>query len=178
MEKVSDKSLIFIDHQKVADKIGFYRRGLLIILCSFMEDQEHFTFQTEWMAKQLLACNINHKVYNTRLVSDFTYQFFENGYLLSTSMYCEELSRWIPIQLTWIRGLSKRYYQLHFATLFQQFLKPEITKAEHDILVCNIVDFSFAQQEGFVAAYWEVFGLCNKKIVLDKTQGCHQHYQE
>jgi hypothetical protein len=130
------------------------------------------------MAKQLLACNINHKVYNTRLVSDFTYQFFENGYLLSTSMYCEELSRWIPIQLTWIRGLSKRYYQLHFATLFQQFLKPEITKAEHDILVCNIVDFSFAQQEGFVAAYWEVFGLCNKKIVLDKTQGCHQHYQE
>jgi hypothetical protein len=59
--------------------------------------------------------------------------------------------------------------------LFWQFLKPEITKEERDILVCNIVDFSLAQREGFVAAYWEVFGFCDKKIVLDKLQG--QHYR-
>jgi hypothetical protein len=176
MEQFSYKSLIFIDHQKVANKIGFYRRGLLIISCSFMEDQEHFTFQTEWMAKQLLARNIDHKVYNTGLVSEVTYWFFENGYLLTTSMYCEDLARLILIQLTWIQGLSRRYYQLHFETLLRQFLKPEITKAERDILVCNIVDFSLTQKEGFVAVYWEVFDLCNKKIVLDKLQGCHQHY--
>jgi hypothetical protein len=65
-------------------------------------------------------------------------------------MYCKELARWIPIQLTWIRGLAERYYQVHFAGLFHQFLVPDFTKAERDI-----VDFLAAQREGFVAAYWE-----------------------
>ncbi|EFP88787.2 uncharacterized protein PGTG_14126 [Puccinia graminis f. sp. tritici CRL 75-36-700-3] len=129
------------------------------------------------MQKRLLARDIDHKVYSTGLVSDVTYRFFQNGYLLSTSMYCEELARWIPIQLTWIRGLAERYYQVHFAGLFHQFLVSDFTKAERDILVCNIVDFLAAQREGFVAAYWEVFGKCDKMIVLNKLQGCHEHYQ-
>jgi hypothetical protein len=142
-----------------------------------MEDAEHFTFQTEWMAKLLVARDINHQVYSQGLVSDVTYLFFLNGYLLSTSMYCEELGRWVPIQLTWIRGLSENYYKIHFATLFSQFQKPDITQEERDTLVCNIVDFSAAQREGFVAAYWQVFGICNKKIVLGKLQSCHEHYR-
>ncbi|EHS63540.1 uncharacterized protein PGTG_21646 [Puccinia graminis f. sp. tritici CRL 75-36-700-3] len=65
-------------------------------------------------------------------------------------MYCEELGRWVP---------------------------PEFTPEERDILVRNIVDFSAARREGFVAAYWEVFGICDKKIVLGKLQGCHEHYR-
>jgi hypothetical protein len=81
------------------------------------------------------------------------------------------------VQLTWIRGLSENYYKIHFATLFRQFLKPEFTPEERDILVRNIVDFSAAQREGFVAVYWEVFGICDKKIVLGKLQGCHEHYR-
>ena len=129
------------------------------------------------MGKRLLARNIDDQVYSTGLVSDVTYRFFENGYLLSTSMYCEELARWVPIQLTWIRGLAEKYYLIHFATLFRQFAKPEFTKEEQDILVRNIVDFSAAQREGFVAAYWEVFGQCEKRIVLAKLQGCHEHYR-
>ncbi|EFP90826.2 uncharacterized protein PGTG_16852 [Puccinia graminis f. sp. tritici CRL 75-36-700-3] len=161
----------------ITDMFKWVKRGLLIISSSYLEGDEHFTFQSEWMRKRLLARDIDHNVYSTGLVSDVTYRFFRNGYLLSTSMYCEELARWIPIQLTWIRGLSEKYYQVHFAVLFRQFLGPEFTTTERNILVCNIVDFSAAQREGFVAAYWEVFGICDKKIVLDKLQGCHEHYR-
>jgi hypothetical protein len=142
-----------------------------------LEEGKHFTFQTKWMAKLPVACDLNHQVYSQGLVSDVTYWFFLKGYLLSTSMFCKELGRWVPVQLTWIRGLLENYYKIHFATLFSQFVKPEITKEERDILVCNIVDFSAAQREGFVEAYWHVFGICKKKVVLGKLQGCHEHYR-
>ncbi|EFP89599.2 uncharacterized protein PGTG_15748 [Puccinia graminis f. sp. tritici CRL 75-36-700-3] len=165
-----------VDDKFITDLFKWVKRGMLIISSSYLEGEEHFTFQSEWMQKRLLARNIDNQVYSTGLVSDVTYRFFRNGYLLSTSMYCEELARWVPIQLTWIRGLAEKYYERHFATLFRQFLRPDFTKAERDILVCNIVDFSAAQREGFVAAYWEVFGVCEKKVVLDKLQGCHEHY--
>ncbi|EFP89143.2 uncharacterized protein PGTG_14984 [Puccinia graminis f. sp. tritici CRL 75-36-700-3] len=165
-----------IDDKFLIDMFQWNKCGLRIISAGFQEDAEHFTFQTEWMAKRLVARDIDHKVYSQGLVSDVTYRFFLNGYLLSTSMFCEELSRWIPVQLTWIRGLSENYYKIHFATLFRQFLKPDITKEERDVLVCNVVDFSAAQREGFVEAYWEVFGICDKKIVLGKLQGCHEHF--
>jgi hypothetical protein len=141
-----------------------------------LEEGKHFTFQTEWMAKLLVARDLNHQVYSQGLVSNVTYCFFLNGYLLSTSMFCEELGQWVPVQLTWIRGLSQNYYKIHFATLFSQFVKPEITKEERKILVCNIVDFLAAQREGFVEAYWHFFGICEKKVVLGKLQGCHEHY--
>ncbi|EFP75099.2 uncharacterized protein PGTG_01692 [Puccinia graminis f. sp. tritici CRL 75-36-700-3] len=166
-----------VGDQFITDMFKWVKRGLLIISSSYLEGEEHFTFQSEWMRKRILARDIDHKVYGTGLVSDVTYRFFRNGYLLSTSMYCEELARWIPIQLTWIRGLAKRYYQIHFAVLFRQFVIPDFTEAERDVLVCNIVDFSAAQREGFVTAYWEVFGMCDKKVVLDKLQGCHEHYR-
>ncbi|EFP86465.1 uncharacterized protein PGTG_12421 [Puccinia graminis f. sp. tritici CRL 75-36-700-3] len=153
------------------------RRGLQITSASFLDGSEHFTFQTEWMAKRLLARDLDNRVYSGGLVSDVTYRFFENGYLLSTSMYVEEITRWVPVQLTWIRGLSAGYYRIHFATLFRQFLKPEITEVERDILVRNIVDFSLAQREGFIEAYGEVFGIFDRAQVLGKLQGCHQHYR-
>jgi hypothetical protein len=48
---------------------------------------EHFTFQTAWMATQLVARDREGQVYNGGLLLDVTYKFFENGYLLTTSMY-------------------------------------------------------------------------------------------
>jgi hypothetical protein len=70
------------------------------------------------MADCLLARNHKNKIYSGGLLSDVTYKFFQNGYLLSTLMFCEQLGRWVPIQLSWIRGLSKNYYKIHFAQLF------------------------------------------------------------
>ena len=45
---------------------------------------------------------------------DVIYKFFKNGYLLTTSMFCEKVCRWIPIHFSWIRGLEETYYHEHF----------------------------------------------------------------
>ncbi|POW19445.1 hypothetical protein PSHT_04648 [Puccinia striiformis] len=72
-------------------------------------------------------------------------------------MFCDELARWIPVQISWIRGLSTEYYYIHFAILFRQFLKAQITPLERDDLVLQVVDFLKAQTEGFISAYIDVF---------------------
>ncbi|OAV91840.1 hypothetical protein PTTG_08129, partial [Puccinia triticina 1-1 BBBD Race 1] len=114
---------------------------------------EHFTFQTKWMAERLVTRDHNNEVYSGGLLSDVTYRLFETGYLLSTSMFCEETGRWIPVQLSWIRGLSAEYYQAHFTMLFEQFLQPSFSFLDRETLVRQVVDFSLAQREGFISAY-------------------------
>ncbi|OAV90974.1 hypothetical protein PTTG_28141 [Puccinia triticina 1-1 BBBD Race 1] len=84
---------------------GWAARAMWIISSSFMPQTEHFTFQTKWMLDQLMARDSDNQVYSGGLLLDVTYRYFENGYLLTTSMFCDELQQWIPIQLTWIRGL-------------------------------------------------------------------------
>jgi hypothetical protein len=37
----------------------FARRGLIIISSSFMQGEEHFTFQTPWMKERHLVCGQN-----------------------------------------------------------------------------------------------------------------------
>ncbi|OAV85246.1 hypothetical protein PTTG_30668, partial [Puccinia triticina 1-1 BBBD Race 1] len=161
----------------ILDMFGWASRGLWIISSSFMPKAEHFTFQTKWMSDRLLARDKDNKVYSGGLISDVTYRYFETGYLLTTSMFCEDLKRWIPIQLTWIRGLSEQYYKIHFATLFRQFLAAPITPAERDTLVREVVDFSSAQVEGFVSAYLEVFRQGTRKEVRGMLKGCREHYR-
>jgi hypothetical protein len=152
------------------------RRGLLIISSSFMAGKEHFMFQTQWMANRLLSCNDRNKVYTGRLVSDVIYRFFENGYLLSTSMFCDKSARWVPVQLSWICGLAKNYYCFHFAILFQQFQIPSILIPEQEKLACQVVDFSLAQKEGFIQAYMEVFRKTDRQNALKHLKGCHEHF--
>jgi hypothetical protein len=123
---------------------------------------EHFTFKTQWMADRLLAHNKDNELYHGGLLSNVTYCFFENGYLLSTSMFCEDLQRWIPVQLTWIQGLSKKYYHMHFVVLLRQFFTSGITAGKRSLLVRQVVDFSLAQRNGFVSAYMEVFRVADK----------------
>ncbi|EFP92034.1 uncharacterized protein PGTG_17865 [Puccinia graminis f. sp. tritici CRL 75-36-700-3] len=160
------------------DPMSKDERGLLITSASFFPQNEHFTFQTQWMADRLLARDENNQVYSGGLISNVTYRYFETGYLLSTSMYCEDLHRWIPIQLTWIRGLSEEYYKLHFTTLFRQFQAAPVTPAERDTLVRQVVDFSTAQAEGFVSAYLEVFRQGTQKEVRRMLKGCREHFRQ
>ena len=144
---------------------------------SFVPESEHFTFQTQWMADCLLSRNHKNKIYSGGLLSDVTYKFFQNGYLLSTSMFCEQLGRWVPVQLSWIRGLSENYYKIHFAQLFRQTMIPSISKAERETLARQVVDFSMAQKEGFVNAYMEVFSEPDRKLAMSKLKGCHEHFR-
>ncbi|OAV99987.1 hypothetical protein PTTG_25128 [Puccinia triticina 1-1 BBBD Race 1] len=151
--------------------------GLLIISVSFTPGIKHFTFQTKWMAERLVTRDQNNEVYSGGLLSDVTYRLFQTGYLLSTSMFCEETARWIPVQLSWIRGLSAEYYQAHFTTLFKQFIRPSFTASDCETLVRQVVDFSLAQQEGFIAAYMKVFGVTDRQQALSKLKGCHEHFR-
>ncbi|KNE86756.1 hypothetical protein PSTG_19738, partial [Puccinia striiformis f. sp. tritici PST-78] len=91
-------------------------------------------------------------------------------------MFCEQLQRWIPVQLTWIRGLSEEYYQVHFTILLKQFFLPGITAAEREGLCRQVVDFSKAQANGFKAAYKDVFRDPSDVNASAMLKGCHQHY--
>jgi hypothetical protein len=150
---------------------------VISMLCQ--RGKEHITFQEDWMSQRLLDCGEDgNNVYKGGLISDFTYRFFAKGYLLTTLMYCKDIARWIPVQLSWIRGLSKSYYTVHFSVLFRQFLIPSLLQHEREYMACSIVDFSKVQQSGFVAAYMDVFGESNPLEALCKLKGCREHFRQ
>ncbi|EGF98492.1 uncharacterized protein MELLADRAFT_95666 [Melampsora larici-populina 98AG31] len=138
----------------------------------------HMTFQTQWMADQLLTREIDGGVYRGGLLSDVTYKFFANGYLMTTSMYHSTLRRWIPIQLTWLYGLSEEHYFAHFNTLMKQIKKAQLLPEERDTLVRQVVDFSAAQKNGFIRAYMKVFDCTDRKEALGKLKGCQEHFRQ
>jgi hypothetical protein len=80
------------------------------------------------------------------------------------------------VQLSWIRGLSKSYYTVHFSILFRQFLIPSLLQHKRKKMAWSIVDFSKAQQSGFVLAYMEVFGESDPSEALKQLKGCHEHF--
>ncbi|POW19408.1 hypothetical protein PSHT_04672 [Puccinia striiformis] len=154
------------------------QRGMTILSSSFRQGQEHFSFQTAWMQERLLArSEEGNTMYSGGLLSDVTYRFFDTGYLLTTCMYCEQIQRWIPVLLTFIRGLSEDYYQIHFAILFRQFIDHSITEAERQAITRSVVDFSAAQRKGFIAAYVEVFKTSAKEAG-DQLKGCKEHFRQ
>ncbi|POW14230.1 hypothetical protein PSHT_07487 [Puccinia striiformis] len=161
------------------DMFQWLEKGLHIISDSWTKGEEHFTFQTDWMSQRLLKrSGEGNKLYSGGLISDVTYKFFQDGYLLTTSMYCEDVSRWIPVQLSWIRGLSDKYYEIHFTVLFRQFLIDSISATEREELATSIVDFSQAQTNGFVAAYCNVFGKISRQEAINKLRGCTEHFRQ
>ncbi|KNE89021.1 hypothetical protein PSTG_17523 [Puccinia striiformis f. sp. tritici PST-78] len=173
---VPDKLGAGVGDKFIMDMFQWNRRGLLVISSGFQEEDKHFTFQSKWMAERLLAQDENNEVYQGGLISDVTYQFFEHGYLLTTSMFCEQTAQWIPVQLSWIRGLSANYYKIHFSVLLRQMVRHDITTLERDIMLRQVVDFSLAQVEGFKAALREVFGITDPVKLEKMVKGCHQHF--
>lgn len=135
----------------------------------------HMTVQTQWMHDQLVARDGEGNIYSGGLLSDVTYKFFANGYLLSTSMYHDDLRRWIPIQLTWLRGLSEAHYAVHCKTLMEQML--HLPPPDCETLVRQVVEFLMAQKNGFISAYMNVFKEEDRAVALSKLQGCHEHFR-
>ncbi|POW02868.1 hypothetical protein PSTT_11511 [Puccinia striiformis] len=130
------------------------RMGLEMISSGHGEGQEHYTFQTRWMSQMLLSRREEgNKLYSGGLISDVTYKFFKNGYLLTTSIYCDDINRWIPVQLSWILGLSESYYEIHFTVLFRQFLLPSISPASV-----------------------KLWPLAFRTEALKKLKGCREHF--
>ncbi|KAI7939582.1 hypothetical protein MJO29_014318 [Puccinia striiformis f. sp. tritici] len=150
---VPDKLGAGVGDKFIMDMFQWCRRGLLVISAGFQEENEHFTFQSKWMADRLLARDENNEIYQGGLISDVTYRFFEHGYLLTTSMFCEQTARWIPM------------------------VRPDITILERDIMARQVVNFSLAQVEGFKAALREVFGITDPVKLEKMVKGCHQHFR-
>ena len=65
---------------------------------------------------------------------------------------------------------------MHFAQLFHQKMISSITQSKQETLVCQVVDFSMAQKEGFVTAYMEVFSETDWNQEMSKLKGCHVHF--
>ncbi|EGG03666.1 uncharacterized protein MELLADRAFT_90037 [Melampsora larici-populina 98AG31] len=151
--------------------------GMLERSSSFKPRNAHMTFQTEWMTRQLLSRDEDNNVHSGGLLSNVTYKFFANGHLLSTSMYNKDLRRWIPILFTWLRSLTEEHYSAHFETLMSQIKAADMTAAERDTLVRQVVDFSAAQKNGFIMAYMEVFQETDRAVALDKLKGCEEHFR-
>ncbi|EGG11649.1 uncharacterized protein MELLADRAFT_90988 [Melampsora larici-populina 98AG31] len=154
-------------------RLGYYRRWILVNNGIIPEKKipgsgDNFILDMETWAD----------VYTGGLLSDVTYKFFANGYLLSTSMYSDVLQRWIPIQLTWLRGLSQKHYLAHFKTLMKQIKDSDLSVEERDTLVRNVVDFSLAQKNGFISAYMSVFNETDHNVALSKLRGCKEHFRQ
>jgi hypothetical protein len=128
------------------------------------------------MADRLVSCDTNGKVYKGGLLSNATYRFFQNGYLLTTSMYCKELGRWIPVLLTCLRGLSEENYATQFTTLTKQCWVDSITEEEQDTLCQQVVDYSAEQRPGFIKAYLEVSNKSDPEQASQLLKGCHKHF--
>jgi hypothetical protein len=62
--------------------------------------------------------------------------------------------------------------------LFRQFLIASILPEEQEKLATSIVDFSQAQQVGFVKSYMKVFGQNSQESALKKLKGCWEHFQQ
>ncbi|EGG12897.1 uncharacterized protein MELLADRAFT_87235 [Melampsora larici-populina 98AG31] len=126
---------------------------------------------------EVLVLEDNGKSYEGGLLSDVTYRFFNHGYLLTTSMYCEKLERFVPVLLSWINGLSKAHYKVHFKTLLVQISTTSKSDKQKRRLCEQVVDFSQAQKVGFMEAYMEVFDVDRDKA-LSKLHGCKQHFSQ
>ncbi|EGG07853.1 uncharacterized protein MELLADRAFT_85140 [Melampsora larici-populina 98AG31] len=153
-----------------------YRQGMQLISVSCLTENFHYSLQTDWMAEVLLY-KYKGETYSGGLLSDVTYRFFQNGYLLTTSMYVEQIGRWVPILLTWLAGLDTGHYKAHFMTLFERIQKTTKSDKEKRLLCEQVVDFSLAQKNGFVEAYMEVFQV-NEVTAMSKLHGCLQHFRQ
>ncbi|EGG04514.1 uncharacterized protein MELLADRAFT_88787 [Melampsora larici-populina 98AG31] len=156
--------------------IHWTTNGMRIVSESLKVEDIHISFQSKWMS-EVLVHEENGVSYEGGLLSDVTYRFFNHGYLMTTSMYCEKIERFVPVLLTWMNGLSKDHYKSHFKTLLQQIKDTAKSDEQKNNLTEQIVDFSQAQKVGFMSAYMEVFNV-DRDVALSKLHGCSQYFSQ
>jgi hypothetical protein len=76
----------------------------------------HISIQTPQMKKWLIDSSDEGRTIKG-IVSDVTFDFFQVGYLLSSSVYCALLERWVPVLGTWIRTPDEGCMKPHFSVL-------------------------------------------------------------
>lgn len=73
------------------------------------------------MASQLISDDILEEPING-LVNDAAHGWWkeQNSLLMVTSVYCSELSCWVPGLLSYTNGASSNHFFYHFAILFER----------------------------------------------------------
>ena len=153
------------------------------------------TVQSKWMKAQLKELTRESSKNNLGILSDTTYKFFHQGFLLTSSIYSPVLSRWIPIVFSYIRKEDEEHMKEHFRFLMD-CLQDEMTSAEFEEALNHVVDFSSAEHNAFIQAYVDL-GM-SPHLALDPKmsepmkaaheyelsskaeghlKGCEQHYR-
>jgi hypothetical protein len=86
------------------------------------------------------------------ITTDVTYKIFNDGYLLSSSVYSMALSRWVPVLFSYIVNINTESHQAHYEALVKMVVSRIDDKEEQLKLLAQIVDYSQAQANGFVNA--------------------------
>ncbi|EGG12287.1 uncharacterized protein MELLADRAFT_89213 [Melampsora larici-populina 98AG31] len=174
---ISDKKGKGVQDEFVIDMLSWAKRGLDIIYITMTPANAHISFQTKWMKERLLTIDDDGRAYSGGLLTDVTYKLFATGYLCSTTMYDNDLCRWIPVLFTWLSGLSEAHYHAHFLQLMKMVKDAPITPPQRDSLIRTVVDFSAAQKNGFIQAYMDVFEEYDRDRALSRLNGCQEHYR-
>lgn len=153
-------------------------QGLNFVSTSLKPTDGHISFQTDWMARNLITRYKDNEVYDGGLLSDVTYRVFRNGYLMTTSMYQMDLERWAPVLFTWMLGLETAHYKAHFVALLSQINEADMGSFEKDQLTRQVVDFSGAQKNGFISAYTQIFPGSTRDEALSRLKGCREHFRQ
>lgn len=104
-------------------------------------------------------------------LTDVTYNCFTNGYYLcTTTMYLEEMDRYVVIFQAILGGLTAQHYARYFLAL----IKCYNIKFDDDFFGL-VVDFSDAQRKGFCEAYKELVRDGDAEKYL---KGCYYHFQQ
>ena len=124
------------------DRVAYYRKKALqeigvkveegdgIRSLSAMDDRFDGVIVGSSIKKDCAFVSVQSSFMNARLmdeegrliggvVTDTTYSYFRDGYLLSSAVYSLQLRRWVPVLYSWIRGLDLNHQKQHFLCLLQ-----------------------------------------------------------
>jgi hypothetical protein len=130
------------DHPDFIQRVDFAKKEVIIM-------------QTKWMRIQLGDLTRDSCRNNLGTLTDTTYKYFRNGFLMTSSIYCIALKRWIPILLSFIGRENEGNMKEHFIYLIE-CLQTDMLPQHFEAALDHVVDFSTAEHNGFVKAYVDV----------------------
>ncbi|KAF5310768.1 hypothetical protein D9619_008108 [Psilocybe cf. subviscida] len=85
-----------------------------------------------------------------------------NSLLMISSVYCDDLNRWLPGMISYMNGATIEHYTQHFFTFFQSVIQEaeESDVALNDALFVGVMDLSESERGGFLNAWmliWTIF---------------------
>lgn len=97
----------------------------------------HMSVRTEYMKERLID-NSDYGRVILGVMTDITYSYFTDGYLISSVCYDNMQKRWTPVLWTWIRKIDERHIIPHFVVLIQTILSAFEDESQQDELIGQV----------------------------------------